>query len=154
MPHLLLHPHCRSPRRRVAAPAAAAALAAAVIALAGCTSAAPSTPGPETVAGAVEITGAGSTFDAPFFTAAFAAYQQAHLGVAVSYAAVGSSAADHPLRRGAGRLRSHRCPRQPGRPGRRQRHHGAGAASDLGAVVVAYNAFTERQRAAAADRPG
>ena len=40
----------------------------------------------------MRITGAGSTFDAPFFTAAFAAYQQAHPGTAVSYAAVGSSA--------------------------------------------------------------
>jgi ABC-type phosphate transport system substrate-binding protein len=27
---------------------------------------------------AVRVTGAGSTFDAPFFTLAFAAYQQSH----------------------------------------------------------------------------
>jgi hypothetical protein len=118
MPPLLLHTRSRSPHRREAVPAAAAA-----IALAGCTSAAPSTPGPSTVAGAVEITGAGSTFDAPFFTAAFAAYQQAHLGVAVSYAAVGSSAGITAPRR---RLRDHSHPHRDTRaelpagiPGRR-----------------------------------
>ena len=38
------------------------------------------------------ITGAGSTFDAPFFAVAFASYQQQHPGVTVSYAVVGSSA--------------------------------------------------------------
>jgi len=38
------------------------------------------------------LTGAGSTFDAPFFDAAFARYHQLHPGVAVSYSAVGSSA--------------------------------------------------------------
>jgi phosphate transport system substrate-binding protein len=91
MPHLLLRPHSRSPRRRVAMTAAAAVLAAGAVALAGCTSAATSPPG-TTAAAAVEITGAGSTFDAPFFAAAFAAYQQANPGTAVSYAAVGSSA--------------------------------------------------------------
>jgi DNA-binding CsgD family transcriptional regulator len=40
----------------------------------------------------VRITGAGSTFDAPFFDLAFSRYQQAHPDVAVSYASVGSSA--------------------------------------------------------------
>ena len=34
----------------------------------------------------------GSTFDAPFFSVAFAKYQQQHPGVTISYAAVGSSA--------------------------------------------------------------
>ena len=40
----------------------------------------------------MHLTGAGSTFDAPFFTKAFAAYQQSRPGVTVSYASVGSSA--------------------------------------------------------------
>ena len=40
----------------------------------------------------MRLTGAGSTFDAPFFTKAFAAYQQSRPGVTVSYASVGSSA--------------------------------------------------------------
>jgi phosphate transport system substrate-binding protein len=38
------------------------------------------------------LTGAGSTFDAPFFAAAFARYEQQHPGVSISYAVVGSSA--------------------------------------------------------------
>jgi phosphate transport system substrate-binding protein len=38
------------------------------------------------------LTGAGSTFVAPFFAAAFAKYQQRHPGVSIGYSAVGSSA--------------------------------------------------------------
>ena len=38
------------------------------------------------------LTGSGSTFDAPFFSVAFASYQQQHPGVTISYAVVGSSA--------------------------------------------------------------
>jgi len=38
------------------------------------------------------LTGAGSTFDAPFFSVAFAHYQQQHPGVTIGYSAVGSSA--------------------------------------------------------------
>src|SRR5277367_5312333 len=38
------------------------------------------------------LTGSGSTFDAPFFSAAFPGYQQQHPGVTIGYAAVGSSA--------------------------------------------------------------
>ena len=38
------------------------------------------------------LTGAGSTFDAPFFSVAFTRYQQQHPRVTVSYSAVGSSA--------------------------------------------------------------
>ncbi len=72
-------------------PALAIGAALALAAVAGCTSSA-ATPQPKVAAAdAVQLTGAGSTFDAPFFNLAFAAYQQAHPGVAVSYAAVGSS---------------------------------------------------------------
>ena len=38
------------------------------------------------------LSGAGSTFDAPFFAAAFPRYQQQHPGVTIGYSAVGSSA--------------------------------------------------------------
>src|SRR5689334_10517271 len=77
--------------------------AAAVIALlaAACTSTA-STSSPDTAASVVAaaspgghvptLTGAGSTFDAPFFSVAFAPYQQQHPGVTIGYSAVGSSA--------------------------------------------------------------
>jgi phosphate transport system substrate-binding protein len=83
MPHLL-------PRRRLARPAGVLALLAA--ALTACTSTATSTQHPAAVDTTVaQLTGAGSTFDAPFFNLAFPAYRQAHPGVTVSYAAVGSS---------------------------------------------------------------
>jgi phosphate transport system substrate-binding protein len=93
MPHLLPRNETSKPPRAAAALGAAALAIAA--ALTACTSSATSTgtlqasPGGATT---VRLTGAGSTFDAPFFTSAFAAYQQARPGVAVSYAAVGSSA--------------------------------------------------------------
>jgi phosphate transport system substrate-binding protein len=38
------------------------------------------------------LTGSGSTFDAPFFSAAFPRYEQQHLGVTIGYSSVGSSA--------------------------------------------------------------
>jgi len=38
------------------------------------------------------LTGAGSTFDAPFFSVAFAKHQQQHPAVTIGYSAVGSSA--------------------------------------------------------------
>jgi phosphate transport system substrate-binding protein len=38
------------------------------------------------------LAGAGSTFDAPFFSVAFAQYQRQHPGVTIGYSAVGSSA--------------------------------------------------------------
>jgi phosphate transport system substrate-binding protein len=82
MPHLL---PTRTRRRY-----AAAILAALAATLAACTSPAPTATSAAAVT--TRLTGAGSTFDAPFFTAAFAAYQQAHPSIAVSYAAVGSSA--------------------------------------------------------------
>ena len=140
MPHLLLHPRPRSPRRRAAVPVAAAALAAAALAVAGCTSA-PSTSAASVAADAVSIAGAGSTFDAPFFTAAFAAYQQAHLGVAVSYAAVGSSAGITRFAAGKTNFGATDVPASPA---------DLAAASgttvqvpvDIGAVAVAYNAIT------------
>jgi phosphate transport system substrate-binding protein len=93
MPHGLPRTGTSKPPRAAAALGAAALAMAA--ALTACTSAATSTGTLQASAGGtitVRLTGAGSTFDAPFFTSAFAAYQQARPGVAVSYAAVGSSA--------------------------------------------------------------
>ncbi len=71
------------------------------LALAACTattasSSGTSSPAPATTAAASgpagTLTGAGSTFDAPFFDLAFAKYHQQHPAVTVSYSAVGSSA--------------------------------------------------------------
>jgi phosphate transport system substrate-binding protein len=81
------------------APRVAASATAAVIAmtLSACTStaagagAAKSSAAAST-ASAFTITGAGSTFDAPFFSLAFARYHQQHPAVTINYSAVGSSA--------------------------------------------------------------
>ncbi len=88
--------HRRSPQLATWATAAAIALLAAA-----CTSNA-STSSPATAASVVAaaspgghpptLAGAGSTFDAPFFSVAFAKYQQQHPGVTIGYSAVGSSA--------------------------------------------------------------
>ena len=143
MPYLLLHPHSRSPRRLVVVPVAAALLAAAAIALAGCTSAAPGTPEPSVAAAsAVRITGAGSTFDAPFFTAAFAAYQQANPGTAVSYAAVGSSAGITRFTAGQADFGATDVPASPADLAGASGGPAVQVPVDLGAVVVAYNALT------------
>ena len=86
MPHLLPHP-------RRALPKAAGVLALLAAALTACTNTATSTAHPTAVDTTVaQLTGAGSTFDAPFFNLAFPAYHRDHPGIAVSYAAVGSSA--------------------------------------------------------------
>ena len=92
MPHLLPRTGTSKPPRAAAALGAAALAMAA--ALTACTSSATSTGTLQASPGAttVRLTGAGSTFDAPFFTKAFAAYQQSRPGVTVGYAAVGSSA--------------------------------------------------------------
>ena len=94
MPHPLARTQASKPPRTAAVLTAAVALAIAA-ALSACTSGASTSDTLQaSAAGAstVHLNGAGSTFDAPFFNAAFPAYQQAHPGVAVSYAAVGSSA--------------------------------------------------------------
>jgi len=78
------------------------AIAAAIVLLAvsACNSTATTSPTTSAVAAASTgpnghaptLTGAGSTFDAPFFAVAFASYQQQHPGVTIGYSAVGSSA--------------------------------------------------------------
>ena len=81
---------------------ATAAAAISLLAVAACSSATTTTASPTTSAVAAvnsgqgghrpTLTGAGSTFDAPFFAVAFAKYEQQHPGVTISYAVVGSSA--------------------------------------------------------------
>jgi phosphate transport system substrate-binding protein len=80
----------------------AAAAAIIVLAVGACTSTATTTtPGTSAALATVSpvpgghtltLTGSGSTFDAPFFSVAFAHYHQEHPAVAISYSAVGSSA--------------------------------------------------------------
>jgi phosphate transport system substrate-binding protein len=78
----------------------AAAAAVTLLAVAACTSSPSTSTGAATVAAASNgpaghkptLSGSGSTFDAPFFSVAFARYQQQHPGVTIGYSAVGSSA--------------------------------------------------------------
>ena len=126
----------------MAAAAAAAALAVAASPSPVHVQHAPSTPeAPDRRRSRWRSPAPGSTFDAPFFTAAFAAYQQAHLGVAVSYAAVGSSAGITRFAAGQVGFGATDVPASPADL--------AGASGptvqvpvDLGAVVVAYNVIT------------
>jgi phosphate transport system substrate-binding protein len=81
-------------------PAICAATAVILLTIAACAStnaATPSgpTPTPESFGASAHgaaLTGAGSTFVAPFFSVAFAKYHQQHPAVGISYAAVGSGA--------------------------------------------------------------
>jgi len=95
--------HARpGPRPRPTTHLAIWAIAAGIIVLAAgaCSSSTTTTTSPTTSAVAAAsagrhrptLIGAGSTFDAPFFSVAFARYQQLHPGVTISYAVVGSSA--------------------------------------------------------------
>jgi phosphate transport system substrate-binding protein len=76
----------------------AAAAAIIVLALGACSSATTTSTSASAVASIgpsghkPTLAGAGSTFDAPFFSAAFARYQQQHPAVTIGYSAVGSSA--------------------------------------------------------------
>jgi len=91
--------HRTTHRTRISTLSAGAAIIA--LALAACTtttsttSTSSSTPGTTAAAASspdITLTGAGSTFDAPFFDLAFAKYHQQHPGLTVNYADVGSSA--------------------------------------------------------------
>jgi phosphate transport system substrate-binding protein len=76
----------------------AAAAAIIVLALGACSSATTTSTSASAVASIgpaghkPTLSGAGSTFDEPFFAAAFSKYQQQHPGVTIGYSAVGSSA--------------------------------------------------------------
>jgi phosphate transport system substrate-binding protein len=76
----------------------AAAAAIIVLALGACSSATTTSTSASAVASIgpaghkPTLSGAGSTFDEPFFSVAFARYQQQHPGVTIGYSAVGSSA--------------------------------------------------------------
>ena len=92
------------PQARLIRPVAAAAVAINLLAVGACSSSAgtTSTTSPASAVAAAAtagpgghrptLIGAGSTFDAPFFAAAFTKYQQQHPGVTIGYSAVGSSA--------------------------------------------------------------
>jgi phosphate transport system substrate-binding protein len=95
------HAHRGLPPRRSGRPVITAATAAIILlAVGACTSSTSTRTAASAVAVASNgpadkkptLTGAGSTFDAPFFSVAFGRYQQQHPGVTIGYSAVGSSA--------------------------------------------------------------
>jgi phosphate transport system substrate-binding protein len=143
MPHLLPHPQPGRPRpARLSA--AAGLLVALAATLTACSTAAPGTPAaPATASGlaaaAIPLTGAGSTFDAPFFDLAFPRYQQQHPGVAISYSAVGSSDGITDFTAGQADFGATDVPASPAGLASARGGAAVQVPVDLGAVVVAYN---------------
>lgn len=131
--------HHHPPRAASVMAAVGLALAATVTA---CSSAATPAPPKAAAASVVRLTGAGSTFDAPFFNLAFTAYQRTHPGTAVSYASVGSSAG---ITRFTGGQADFGATDVPASSGDLAGARGGPALQipvDLGAVSVAYNVLT------------
>ena len=87
----------------------------------------------------VRLTGAGSTFDNPFFTRAFAAYQQSHPGVTISYASVGSSAGITRFAVGQVEFGATDVPASAADLAGARGGQAIQVPVDLGAVTVAYN---------------
>jgi phosphate transport system substrate-binding protein len=142
--HLLTRHHSRIFRRAAALPAAG--LLALAAGLAACTGS-PAPPKPAATASgvaatAVRVTGAGSTFDAPFFSLAFAAYQQSHPGVTVSYASVGSSAGITRFTAGQADFGATDVPASAADLAGARGGPALQVPVDLGAVTVAYNVLT------------
>jgi phosphate transport system substrate-binding protein len=145
MPSHLFHPPSRTLHR-----AAACVTAVLAAALAACTSTA-TTPGPAVPATsadatAIRVSGAGSTFDAPFFSSAFAAYQQSHPGITVSYAAVGSSAGITRFTAGQVNFGATDIPASPADLAGACGGPAVQVPVDLGAVSVGYNVLTLSNR--------
>jgi len=88
---------------------------------------------------AVSLTGAGSTFDAPFFTAAFARYHQLHPAFSVSYAAVGSGAGIKGFSAGTVDFGASDVPMTAAEQAAARGGPIVQVPVDLGAVVVSYN---------------
>ena len=145
MPHLLSRTVTSKQPRTAAAFTAVAALAT-VAALTACTSTATNTPAALRASAAgtstVRLTGAGSTFDAPFFTSAFGAYQQARPGVAISYAAVGSSAGITRFTAGTVNFGATDVPASASDLAGARGGTAVQVPVDLGGVSVAYNVIT------------
>jgi phosphate transport system substrate-binding protein len=88
---------------------------------------------------AVELIGAGSTFDAPSFSAAFARYHQLHPAVSVSYAAVGSGDGIKRFSAGAVDFGASDVPMTAAEQAGVRGGPIVQVPIDLGAVVVSYN---------------
>jgi len=145
MPPLLTDQRSHTFRRVTVIPAAAGLLALAA-GLTACTgSSAPAKPAATAsgiAATAVRVTGAGSTFDAPFFNLAFPAYQQSHPCVTVSYAPVGSSAGITRFAAGQAGFGATDVPASAADLADARGGPAVQVPVDLGGVTVAYNVLT------------
>jgi phosphate transport system substrate-binding protein len=95
-------------------------------------------------ASTVRLTRAGSTFDAPFFTKAFAAYQQSRPGVTVSYASVGSSAGITRFTAGTVNFGATDVPASSTDLAAARGGPAVQVPVDLGGISVAYNVMTRQ----------
>lgn len=87
----------------------------------------------------VRLNGAGSSFDLPFFSLAFAAYHERNPSVSVSYSAVGSSAGIAAFRAGQVSFGASDVPMTAAQRAAARGGTPLQVPVDLGAVVVAYN---------------
>jgi phosphate transport system substrate-binding protein len=139
---LQLLPHSPHPHRALPK-AAAGVFALLAAALTACTNTATSTAQPTAVDTTVaQLTGAGSTFDEPFFNLAFPAYRQDHPGVAVSYASVGSSAGITRFAAGQVNFGATDVPASTADLAGARGGPALQVPAALGAVAVAYNVLT------------
>jgi phosphate transport system substrate-binding protein len=142
MPSLPTTHQSRTFRRAVTIPAVGLLALAAGLATACSSSPAPAQPAATATGVAatqVRLAGAGSTFDEPFFTRAFAAYQQSHPGVTISYAAVGSSAGITRFTAGQADFGATDVPASAADLAGARGGQAVQVPVDLGAVTVAYN---------------
>jgi phosphate transport system substrate-binding protein len=89
-----------------------------------------------------DLSGAGSTFDAPFFDLAFPAYEQAHLFTGINYSAVGSSAGIASFAAGKVDFGATDVPASTADLAGASGGPALQIPVDLGAVTVAYNVLT------------
>lgn len=90
----------------------------------------------------IHLSGAGSTFDAPFFMAAFARYHKLHPNVSIAYSAVGSGDGIQRFSAKAVNFGASDVPMTPLEQAAAQGGPVIQVPIDLGAVVVSYNVQT------------
>ncbi len=88
---------------------------------------------------AIQLTGAGSTFDAPFFTAAFAAYHKLNPNVTIRYDAVGSGFGISRFSAGTANFGASDVPMTTAEQATAEGGRVLQIPIDLGAVVISYN---------------
>ena len=154
--------HCTTHRTRTRTLGAGAVII--VLALAACTTTTTSSTGTSSSAAGttaaaasstdMTLTGAGSTFDAPFFDLAFARYHQQHPGVTVNYAAVGSGAGITAFSAKQADFGASDVPMTAAEQAAAKGGQVVQVPVNLGAEGVVYNLSLAGGLAAASDRPG